>query len=279
MSWQPNDLVSDADLIAYERTILSQFGQDSWTARRQKAIEDWLFPLLEGHGFDPSRFRTRFIADAVVANSTDITDQARADDGLNVAALLASTSDALYVGSSEAFRGLSIRQVEQANTVDSVLAVTLWTDAWSPAPDLADQTKIGNRSLGAGGSITWRVPEGLVRRTLAGRGPYYWVRLKISAAPTGCVIGPIAVIRRSRLCAAVTYRTLSLIFREAPIAQDGPWLEKATWYEQEAERAWLRVADRIGGEFDSDDDDAISPAEAEQTAASVNGGGWTFERC
>jgi hypothetical protein len=62
MSWHPNDLVSDADLLAYEQTILTQFGQYEWEAKRKKALEDWLFPSLAAAGFDPYRLRTRYQA-------------------------------------------------------------------------------------------------------------------------------------------------------------------------------------------------------------------------
>ena len=100
----------------------------------------------------------------------------------------------------------------------------------------------------------------------------------MSSAPTGALAGPVLVILRSALCAAATLRTLELIFREAPIAQDGPWLEKAEYYGGQAKEAWQRVADTIGGEFDTDDDDAINEDERGQTAAEVSGGGWTLER-
>ena len=46
MSWHPSDLVTDADLLAYEPRILTQFGVTDWTAVRAKALEDWLLPLL-----------------------------------------------------------------------------------------------------------------------------------------------------------------------------------------------------------------------------------------
>ena len=123
------------------------------------------------------------------------------------------------------------------------------------------------------------MPDAVVARSVSTSGALYWARLLLSAAPTsGTAIGPVSVIRRSRLCAAVTLRTLSLIFREAPSQQDGPWEAKADWYEKEAERAWLRVAGQIGPEFDTDGDDTIGDTERGQTAEDVNGGGWTMER-
>lgn len=281
MSWAPNDLVSDADLVAYERGILSQFAVNDWKTRRQKAIEDWLFPLLESRGFDPLRFRTRHTPPYAVATTSSVTTDkstaAKTNDGLNLATILAAASDVLYLGFDQPFRGVSIRMASGVNTVDSLLSVAVWADTWQ-AVTIEDGTRVGGISLARGGAVTWPVPEALVRRSVNSLGPAYWARLSMSATPTGCTVGPITVIRRSRLCAAVTFRTLALIFKEAPIAQDGPWESKAVWYEAEAERAWLRVADHIGGEFDTNDDDAIDTTEDGQTADTVSGGGWRWER-
>lgn len=282
MAWHPNDLVTDVDLVSYERTILTQFGVSDWETRRQKAIEDWLFPLLESQGFNPLRFRTRYEPSAVLgvtsSVTTDRTAAASTVDGINLATVLASSSDYLYVGSSAPFRGVSVRQYDAVNTAEGRLTVGVWGDGWLVPADIEDGTRIESTSFKRGGAIAWRVPETVGKRSIGTVGPYYWARLSLSAAPTGASIGPLLVIRRSRLCAAVTFRTLALIFREAPTGVDGPWEAKALWAEQEAERAWMRVANQIGGEFDSDESDGISPTEAAQTAADVTGGGWRFER-
>lgn len=282
MSWAPNDLVTDADLLAYERRIFDQFNVTDWQDRRQKAIEDWLFPLLEVRGFNPLRFRTRFAPIYAVGTTssvtTDKTTAASTENGLVLSAILATSSDYLYLGYDQPFRGLSVRQSGTVNAVAGALTVALWADTWRPVT-VTNTTLVGTASFGRGGAITWTLPESIVRRSVNGTGPAYWVRLSLASAPTsGTVIGPVAVIRRSRLCAAVTMRTLALIFREAPIAQDGPWEARALWYEREAEQAWLRVADQIGGEFDADDDDAIDATEANQTALDASGGGWRWER-
>jgi len=282
MSWHPNDLVTDTDLIAYERTILQQFKAAEWVSRRQKALEDWLFPLLEARGFLPHLLRTRLIATHVLGVTssvvTDVTALAQTQDGLNLATILAASGDILYIGHKEPFRGLSVRVHEAVNTVASTPTLALWTDEWTTPDDLVDATSRAGKPFAVGGAITWRLPEALVKRTISTHGPAYWAKVSLSAAPTGSQIGPISVIRRSRLCACVTLRTLALIFREAPIGQDGPWREKAEYYEREASDAWLRVADQIGGEFDTDGDDVISPDENDQTAAEVSGGGWRLER-
>lgn len=284
MSWHPNDLVIDADLVAYERKILTQFGATDWQARRQKAIEDWLFPLLEQRGFNPHLFRTRFEASAVFGYTSSVfsdkTAAAKADDGLNLATILAASSDYLYIGSAQPFRGLSVRMLDAVSGVATTLAIGVWTDRWTAPVGLSNGTiAVATKPFSGGGAITWTLPPDLVRRPVNSSDPIYWARLSLAATPTvGTSIGALSVIRRSRLCAAVTFKTLALIFREAPTSQEGPWTEKALYYEQAAADAWLRVADQIGGEFDTDNSDVISPDEAAQTADDVSQGGWTLER-
>lgn len=283
MSWAPNDLVTDVDLKGYESTILTQFAVPDWQERRQKAIEDWLFPLLESAGFTPPRLRTRHTPVSAFgytsASFTDKTSAAGTDNGLVLSTILAASTDYLYLGFKEPFRGLSVRMLDNVNAAANVLGVQLWADGWVTPAGVINETKVGSACFGKGGAITWRMPDAVVTRSVSTSGALYWARLLLSAAPTsGTAIGPVSVIRRSRLCAAVTLRTLSLIFREAPSQQDGPWEAKADWYEKEAERAWLRVAGQIGPEFDTDGDDTIGDTERGQTAEDVNGGGWTMER-
>ncbi len=281
MAWAPNDLVTDTDLLAYEREILTRFATSDWKDRRQKALEDWLFPLMEGRGFNPHRFRTRYTAKYVVGTtssvSTNVTASAATDDGLVLATILAASSDALYVGDDQPFRGLSVRLADFPNATSGALSVAAWADTWEAVPH-DNGTKVGQIPFARGGAVTWRLPEAITRRSVNSLGPAYWAKVSMSTAPLTCKVGPISVIRRSRLCAAVAFRTLALIFREAPIAQDGPWEARATWYEREAEAAWLRVADHIGGEFDTDDSDVIDADEADQTADEASSGGWRWER-
>lgn len=283
-SWSPNDLVSDADLTAYESLILTQFAAADWRSRRQKALEDWLFPLMEGRGFLPHRLRTRFEVHHVLGVtsgvSSDKTTAAKAEGGLNLATILAASGDALYVGSNEPFRGLSVRMQDNVNSVTSALSVSAWCDAWTAVAGFKNDTiAAAGKPFGKGGAITWTLPEGWVERSLQGVGPYFWVKLSLSVAMTaGTVIGPVSVIRRSRLCAPAALRTLALIYREAPTAQDGPWEQKAEWYEKEADAAWLRIADQIGGEFDTDASDVVDEPEQTQTAAEVSNGGHVWER-
>ena len=290
MSWHPNDLVSDVDLQAYERTVLSQFGATEWQAKRQKALEDWVFPLLASSGLDPYRLRTRFQPDQVWGFTssvyTDYTSAAKnqtADD-IPLATGLASASDALVIGSPWQFRGVSIRMLDAVSSAASTLTVECWRDTWKafPAAGVSDVTvQTNGKPFSKGGAIQWTVPEDWVVRPVNNSASLYYVRLKLSAVPTSAAIGQVSVIRRSCLCAAATLRTLAYIFHEAPSQQDGPWTAKAEWYEREAEHAWQRVQPLLGREFDTDTvDDVIDKTEATQTTEeATHGGGWALERC
>jgi hypothetical protein len=286
MAWAPNDLVSDGDLVGYEANILTQFGQYDWTPRRTKALEDWLFPRLVANGFNPHRLRTRFVADALWGFTggvyADLSAEARdgGDDDINAATLFATPStDALYVGSVQPFRGLSIRMLDSVSSVAGQMTVSIWSDTWQDIGITDGTIRVSTKTLSGGGPVTWTVPGEWVERPVNGSTSLFYARVKVSAVPTGAQFAQIGVIRRSLLCAAATLRTLCLIYREAPTSQDGPWREKAEWYEAQASDAFDMVKGEIGGEFDTIVvDDIVDPAEQAQTTEMVTGGGWVMER-
>jgi hypothetical protein len=286
MSWAPQDLLSDSDLVAYERTILTQFGTVDWKSRRSKAIEDWLFPLLASAGLDPQRLRTRYQPASVLGSTssafTDYTSTAQSTttDDIPLASILAASSDALYIGAPWQFRGLSIRMLDAVSSVASTLTVELWCDAWKDVAKEDSTQATSGKPFSKGGAITWTLPEDWVVRAVNSSAALYWARIRLSTAPTSAAIGQVSAIRRSSMCAPVTLRTLALIFREAPIQQDGPWMEKAEQYAKDAEDAWQRIQPLLGREFDTETvDDTIDAEEATQTTEQASaGGGWSLER-
>jgi hypothetical protein len=286
MSFRPTDLVSDTDLDAYERDIRANFGAVEWADKRHAALEHWLWPRLRANRFPPERFRTRYqpekvfayTASAYVDETTDAKSQT-ADD-LNLATIFATPgTDALYVGSTQPFRGLSIRLSDAVSAVASTLTVSLWTDAWESVSVTDGTVKTTGKTLSGGGAVTWRVPEGWVVRSVNSSDPLYWAKVTVSATPTAATAGQIGVIRRSLLSGPAIFRTLALIMREAPTQQDGPWREKAEWYGLEADRLLDLAIPVVGGEFDTQiEDDQISVPEASQTTAEATNGGWSLER-
>jgi hypothetical protein len=287
MAWHPNDLVTDVDLTAYENAVLTQFGVAGWETKRTKALDDWLGPILRTQGFQIERLRTRNEVDLAYGYTggvyTDATSAARSTtvEDINLATTFATVgTDALYIGSKQQFRGLSVRMHEGVSAVAAVTTVAYWGDSWT-ALAIADGTaKTSGKAFSGGGSITWAVPSMWVKRSIGGSDPLYWAKVTISATPTAATTGQIGVIRRSALCAPAALRTLTLIMREAPTSGGGPWDAKADYYEKEADAALQRALLIIGGEFESDDPptDQISEEESEQTVAEVNGGGWRMER-
>jgi hypothetical protein len=284
VSWHPNDLVTDDDLVSYERDILAGQGATEWQARRTKALEDWLFPLLQGRGFDPHRLRTRYEADALYSYTAstfgDLTSASRdltADD-LDLAAVFATVgTDALYVGSVKPFRGVFVRMLDSVSSTASTLTVSYWSGAWEPIT-IANGTAIGSKTFATGGAVSWQMPSDWSTRAVNGSEQLYWVKLTVSATPASAKATQVGVIRASALRAPATFRTLQLIFQEAKTGADGPWDEKATFYREEAEAALSRVMPIIGGEFDTDKSDQVSEAESEQTAEQAGGGDFRWER-
>lgn len=285
MSWHPNDLVSDVDLTDYESTILTGFGASTWTARRTKALEDWLFPILKGHGFDPFTLRTRAEVDKAFgftgAAYTDVTSatQSTTADDVNLAAVFATPgTDALYLGSTQPFRGVFLQQLDTISAIASVLSVAYWNGAWT-ALTISDGTAhTTGKTFSGGGPVTWTLPVDWQRRVVNASEARYWVKLTVTAVPTSAKASQIGVIRSSSLRAPATFRTLELIFREAPTSADGPWREKAEYYEGQADAALQRALVICGGEFDTDGSEQISVTEAATTASEASDGGWTLER-
>ena len=276
MNWAPNDLVSDADLVAYEAKILTSFNVSTWESKRRCALEDWLAPILKTAGYDLARLRTRSAIDAVQGFTgsayTDFTASASNStvDDINLATVFATpASDALYIGATQPFRGLSVRLLEAVSAVASVLTVQYWADGWTSLTVTDGTAKTVGKTFSGGGAIIWGVPLDWVGRQINNVGPYYWVKLTVSAVPTSAKTGQIGVIHRSALCAPAALRTLTLIMREAPTGGPGPWKEKADWYETEADAALQRALPHVGGEFDTDSSDQISPTEANQTDSEV----------
>ena len=283
-SWHPSDLVTDQDLVDYESTILTQFGQSTWLAKRTKALEDWLFPRLRAAGFTPHLFRTRFDASAVLGYTgavyTDLTagSQDATTDDVNLAGVFATpANDRLYIGSSEPFRGVYLDLLDAVSSAAGVLSVAYWAGAWKSLA-ASDGTIIASgKTCSGGGAVTWTLPSDWAMRGVNSTDDAYWVRLSLSATPTGAAARQVAVIRASVLRAPVAFRTLELIMREAGTRGDGPWEAKADSYAEQAGLAFERALPLLGGEFDTDASGQVSATEAAQTSAEV-GGGWRLER-
>lgn len=285
MSYHPSDLVSDVDLRDYEDTILAGFGQTAWLGKRTKALEDWLFPILKGRGFEPHRLRTRFEPEQVWgytgAAYSDKTAAAKdtTDDDINLATVFTTVgTDALYIGSKEPFRGVFLRMLDSVSSASAVLSVAYWNGTWEALTVDDKTTQVAGKALSSGGSVTWLLPSDWMTRPIStATTGYYYVKVTISATPTSAKAGQIGVIRGSSLRAPATFRTLQLIFQEAPTGANGPWQEKAAFYKEEADLALQRALQICGGEFDSDGSDEISDTESQQTTDQVSNG-WTWER-
>ncbi len=279
MSWHPNDLLVDTDLTAYEATVLTRFGQSNWQARRTKVFEDWLFPILRTRGFDPDKLRTRYEVDTVFgytgAAFTDYSGAAKdaTVDDINLATVFTTPgTDALYIGSKSQFRGLYFDLLDAVSSAAGVMSVAYWNGNWESLTITDGTIQVAGKAFSAGGSVTWTLPTDWgIRAINSSDRNLYWAKVTVSAAPTGAKMGQVGVIRASALRPPVTLRTLQLIFREAATKTDGPWKEKADFYQQESEVALERALAICGGEFDTDESDLLNETEAEQTAGEAGG--------
>jgi hypothetical protein len=278
VSWHLNDLLTDDDLVSYEASVLTQFRTTDWQARRTKALEDWLFPILKGQGFDPHRLRTRYECDqvygytgAAYVDHTSASKDTTVED-INLATVFATAgSDALYIGSDVPFAGIFLRLHDAVSSVAGTMTVAYWSGAWE-AIAIRDRTAVSGKTLASGGAVTWTMPVDWVVRKVSDTAGLYWVKVTVSATPTGAVASQIGTIRASALRAPTTFRTLQLIFQEAPTGGDGPWAEKAEFYRTEADAALQRALPILGGEFDTDESDLVSEDESESTTASSSEG-------
>jgi hypothetical protein len=284
MSWHPNDLVSDQDLEAYEQNILTRFGPSAWVSRRTKALEDWLWPILANRGFNPERFRTRFEPNTVWGFTsptyTDLTTACQSADteDVNLAGVFAVFgTDALYIGSDRQFRGLFFRLHDAVSSATGVMSVAYWNGNWEPLTITDGTVQVAGKTLSAGGSVTWSLPVDWAVRAVNASDRRYYVKVTLSATPTGAVASQIGCIRASVLRAPTTFRTLQLIMQEAPTGAQGPWEQKALFYAAEADAALQRAIPLAGGEFDTDESDLVSEEESQQTQGSV-GNTFTWER-
>ncbi len=279
MSWHPNDLLVDTDLTAYEPTVLTQFAQTNWQTLRTKVFEDWLFPILRVRGFDPEKLRTRYEPDRVFGLTasaySDLTSAAISTvaDDIDLATVITTpATDALYVGSTSQFRGLFFDLLEAVSSAAGVLSAAYWNGNWESLTVTDSTIQVTGKSFSAGGSVTWTLPTDWTTRALNNSDRnLYWAKVTLSASPTGAKAGQIGVIHSSVLRAPVTLRTLQLIFRQAATATDGPWKEKADFYQTESEVALERAMAICGGEFDTDASGLVSTDETGQTAGDSGG--------
>jgi len=173
-----------------------------------------------------------------------------------------------------------LRLMDNVSAVTGTLSAAYWSGGWQSLT-IADGTiHVTGKTLSGGGSVTWTMPSDWTVRTLNQSQAFYWVRLQVSAVPTGAKATQLTCIRGSALRAPATLRTLTLIMREALTGSDGPWTQKATYYETEADAALQRALLIIGGEFDTNNQDALpTDAVAATETPAGNGGGWRMERC
>jgi hypothetical protein len=258
----PAELVTDLDLIALDRDVLTGFGVDAIRDKRRAAVLGWLWPRLESAGYDPRRHRARREPVAVVSSTAagvvDETDALRTWDGPGVVASETVGAGALYVGTDHGPpRGLFVDVADQPNSTAGVFDVAYWSGDWSPLTVSDGTIAVNSVSLGRTGYLLWPTPDNWIDRPLSGS-IAYWVRLRLvggTGAPAR--LRHVSVLVQSRLTFPAAQYTLSLLYAESGAGTRGRWAERAQALADLAQRQLDLVLPHVRAEFDVDESGAL----------------------
>jgi hypothetical protein len=282
----PADLVTDEDLTALDGRVDDDFGatSDLLSEKRAIAVQDWLSPRLEAAGYQPWRHLTRRAPEvarqytgAAYTDVADAVSNQTLDDLALETVFVAPATDCLYIGSREPFRGLWVEMVSTVNANTAVSSLTYWNgQRWQGLSRYSDGTVTTGKAFAGGGRLTFTRPDDWTRRAIDDEVAYY-VRLQVNSPLSAATkVSQLLPIVRSRLTHPAALYALSLVYREGQVGSRGAWEEKAAAYADLADQALQVALPLCADEFDVDDDQAVSRAEA----SSVTGYGdfWTLER-
>lgn len=269
------DLLADVDLLALDGTVLDEFGTLSAVYsgdKRRIAVEHWLTTRVQQAGYVTSRHQTRRQPDSAFGltggSYADIA-QAASDHAsdLWLSSLLPTPStDAIYVGLDDPWRGLWVGMLDSVN-VNTLTAssVTYWDGGqWAGFNSLTDATMAASSiALSGGGRLMWQAPDDWARRPVNDSRWLYWVRVKLTRAPSASAVATsLLPIRRSRLTVPGAMYALGLLYREAAARTRGDWADKARAMLDAATSELSIVMPQIADEFDADDSGAVGATEA-----------------
>lgn len=275
-----DDIVAELDVRALDVAPFDPmrvFGDEALAAvadKRRLAVQDFIQPALEGHGYNVARHMTRrapevawgYTASAYTTETTTLSDKTVDDLDLN-AVLVTPGTDALYLASTKPFRGVWLGMLDSVNTTASVSSMTYWDGGrWAGFESYDDQTIVtAGKALSGGGLVQWLLPGNWSPRPVPSTATtwLFWVRLQTSARPSAATTLTQALpIRRSRLTLPAAYQTLALLYDEAWGASRGDWKEKAAIYFKRADDALQLVIGLMADEFDTDESGAVTTEDA-----------------
>ena len=275
--WTPSDLLTDLDLLALDRLCLTDFGVSDLTDKRKAAL-DWLSPRVEQAGYTLWQHATRRAPEAVFGytGTTYVTYTSAATDTTDVDVPLSSilavpSSAAVYVGAAAPFKGVYLGLHDAVNAQNAVLDVSVWTGAWTTVTSLVDGTQaVLGQSCSGGGLLSWQAPDTWARRSVNGE-RLYWVKITTASSLTaGTAAAQIAPVRASRLTLPASYYALGLLYQESYGSNRGQWQEKADKMFAAAEAGLSIALPLIRDEFDTSDDDLVTPTEVSSVLTDPN---------
>jgi hypothetical protein len=279
--WNPADLLTDLDLLALDRACLTDFGVTTLADKRRVAA-DWVAQRVEQAGYTLHQHAIRKAPAAVFgfdgAAYTDVTAAAldTTDADLPLSSLCAvPSSAAVYVGYHAPFRGCYVGVVDAVNANTATLGAAVWTGTWTAVTSLQDGTRAtASKSLSGGGLVAWQQPDQWSRRSV-NNSLLYWAKLTVSSSLTaGTAASQLTPVVPSRLSLPAAQYALGLLYQESYGSNRGQWAEKAEKLFKAAEDSLAVAIPLIADEFDVDEDQAVSGAEASSVTAAGNYAIW-----
>jgi hypothetical protein len=284
MAWGQLTLCTDSDLGALEPEATNGHWRSvTWPNQRAEAKRDLKIWLERDYAHIPGvadKVKDTVGPDTVWGYTgsaySDLTSEASnaTESDINLATVFTTFgTDRLYVGSSSEFDGLSVAMHSTLNAVASTLSVRYWGAAGWTALTVTNGTLVSTATFGKSGRIVWTIPSAWERSILNGSDSLYWIELSVSAALTASTrASQILPIRApdglKRICAlrAMGYIYLNLA-AQAPSTDY--WNGRAsnqfkTGYWDRADALYESLLSKGGIPIDVNDDNVISPDEANQ---------------
>ena len=265
-----SDLVSELDLLALDSGVREDFGATSQelALKREVAVNSWLRLQLEAANLPPAKHLIRRALTYAYAyrgaQFVDVTDSSKdPSTDLFINSLIATPStDAIYVGMDEPFRGLVLGLTDTVNAIAVTSSLTYWNGRWSTPASWTDETSVSNTPFAAGGRVRWMTPDDWIPRQVNGQ-LAYWMRIQVNSTVTNpTTVRQILALARSRFTDPAAHYALHLIYREAVASERGDWEKKSALFKEAADKALALALVQGRDEFDWDEDNATEPNEA-----------------
>ncbi len=277
------DLITDADILAQDPTLLEIFGPARLAARlpeKRAEAHAWTVRGVTHSGRNARLWNLARKPDSVLylrgtAVSSDVTDllSTRAA-GVDLGTMIASPGlDNFLVGLRWPFRGIRAQMFTDVNTTSlALLDLTYWNGgAWVSPTSLTDGTRDGLMSFARGGYIHWRPADDWQTRpgisSITASSWMYYTRITVTTlTSTPTRVYELLPVRRSALTDAAVNRALQMLYLSNAVGDRGKWMEQADRFGAMAKDALTAGLTQLDDEIDADDDGKVTPVEVASVA-------------